>query len=156
MLVDKWKVCKALWMCSFHILSTTFLSLGLCLKEESLHVYNNTEQVYWTITRLQHQIVLGFWHILQHQLDAIPAQFPSSDWTGRYKERVASPCNFPQIQQKVFYSAFFVSPIQTMCVCSIPSYTWLWFGLAKWISLSFFLWLLIIQILFWRRVQEGC
>lgn len=56
----------------------------------------------------------------------------------------------------VHFFFFFVSPIQTMCVHSIPSYTWLWFGLAKWISLGFFLWLLIIQILFWHRVWEGC
>lgn len=63
---------------------------------------------------------------------------------------------FHRFSRKYFIVHFLVSPVQTMCVRSIPSYTWLWFGLAKWISLSCFLWLLIIQILFWHRVQEGC
>lgn len=50
----------------------------------------------------KHQIVLVLWLRLQHQLDAIPTQFPSADWTGRRKEHIASLRNFPQIQQKVF------------------------------------------------------
>lgn len=64
---------------------------------------------------------------------------------------------FHRFSRKYFIVHFFcLTNPNNVCVCSIPSYTWLWFGSAKWISLSFFLWLLIIQILFWHRVQEGC
>lgn len=76
--------------------------------------------VYWRTTKLPHQVVLGLWLILQHQLDAIPTQLSIADWTGKRKECVVSLRNFPQIQQNVFYSAFFfVLPIQAMCVRSI-------------------------------------
>lgn len=47
--------------------------------------------------------------IFPKQLDAIPMLLLTADWTGRWEEHVASLRNFPQIQQKVFYSAFSLS-----------------------------------------------
>lgn len=38
----------------------------------------------------------------------------TADWTGRCEEHAASLYNFPQIQQKVFYSAFSLSH-QSVC-----------------------------------------
>lgn len=67
-----------------------------------------------------------------HQLDAIPAH-GSLALIGQVdaKERVASLHNFPQIQQKDILWCIFLSHKSKLCVHSIPSYTWLWFGLAK-------------------------
>lgn len=66
----------------------------------------------------------------QHQLDAILAQLPGADWTGRYKERVASLRNFPQIQQKVFNSAFFclTNPNNVCALHTIIHMALVWLG----------------------------
>ena len=80
----------------------------------------------------------------QHQLDAVPLpSSPAADWTGRRrKERVAPPQFSTDSAERILWCVFFffvcfVFHQSKQCVrASIQSYTWLWFYLAKWISLS--------------------
>lgn len=113
--------------------SSVFTSRGLLFPTKgTLWIFVIIENKYVGQPEVCHTTLrwLWLWLIIQHRLDAIPAQLPGADWTGGRKKRVASLRNFPQIQQKVFYSAFFclTNPNKVCALHTVIHMALVWLG----------------------------